>query len=132
MLKIYDVRDYISIDGAKWRVCGGGYKVTDEECEDLLVLHNASFDEVREFLSHGNLHGVWNDSTWLRHKPVIRIQYEGAFDLVTYRRFNAMSYKIEYTERKDVSFEWMTKHLSADQLIQYFKERGITTCPMNF
>ena len=132
MLKVYDVRDYISIDGAKWRVCGGGYKITDEECADLLVLDKASFAEVREFLSHGELHGAWNDSTLIRHKPVIRIQYEGAFDLVTYRHFDTMSYRIEYTERKDVSFEWLTKHLTADQFIQYLKERGITTCPMNF
>ena len=132
MLKIYDVRDCVSIDGAKWRVCGGGYKVSDEECENLLVLDKASFAEVCDFLNHGNLHGVWNDRTWPRHKPVVRIQYEGAFDLVTYRYFDTMSYKIEYTERNDVSFEWLTKHLTADQFIQYLKERGITTCPMNF
>lgn len=132
MLKIYDVCDYVSIDGAKWREVGGGYKITDEEREDLLVLDKASFDEVYEFLNHGRLHGVWNDSTLFKHKPVIRISYEDAFDVVTYRHFDTMSYKIKYTERKDVSFQWLMEHLSADQFIQYLKERGITTCPMNF
>lgn len=132
MLKIYDVRDYVSIDGTEWRTVGGGYKITDEECENLLVLDNASFEETRDFLSNGALHGVWNDSTYFRHKPIIVVHYSGAWDVVKYRRFNTMSYKIKYIERKDVSFEWLTNHLTADQFIQYLKERGINTCPMNF
>lgn len=132
MLKVYDVRDYISIDGAQWRFCDGGYKVTDEEREDVLVLDNSSFEEAREFLSNGALHGAWNDVTYFRHKPIIVVKYDGAWDIVKYRHFNTISYKIKYIERKDVSFEWLTKHLTADQFIQYLKERGITTCPMNF
>jgi hypothetical protein len=43
-----------------------------------------------------------------------------------------MSYKIEYEEWKEVTLEWIIKNLPADQTIQYLKERGITTCPMNF
>ena len=32
MLKVYNVYDYVSIDGAEWRRVGrSGYKVTDEE-----------------------------------------------------------------------------------------------------
>jgi hypothetical protein len=51
---------------------------------------------------------------------------------VEYKHFKSISYMQTYEERKDVSLEWIIKHLPADQAIQYLKERGITTCPMNF
>lgn len=134
MLKVYHVYDYVSIDGAKWRTVGGygGYKITDEEVETKLVLDNVSFEEAREFLSQNPLDGVLNDSTLLRNKPTIVVRYQDAWDWVEYRRFDTMSYKREYKEYENVSFKWLTEHLSADQFIQYLKERGITTCPMNF
>ena len=133
MLKIYKVRDYVSIDGADWRRVGDcGYRVTDEEVSDKLVLDNASFEEARAYLSEHILCSVWNGSTFFRHKPTVEVHYSGAWDPVVYRKFNTLSYKRKFAEDTNVSFEWMTKHLSADQLIQYLKERGITACPMNF
>ena len=133
MLKVYYVRDYVSIDGAEWRRVGAcGYKVTDEEVEDKLVLDNVSFDEAREYLSKNILGSVWNDSTFFRHKPTVAVHYTDAWDPVSYRHFKTLSYKRKFEEDKNVTFEWMTQHLSADQFIQYLKERGITTCPMNF
>ncbi len=134
MLKVYNVYDYVSIDGAKWRTVGsyGRYKVADEELENTLVLDNASFDETREYLSQHLLDGVWNDSTWFRNKPIIAVSYQDAWNSVEYRHFKTMSYKREYREDKNVSFKWLAEHLSADRFIQYLKERGITTCPMNF
>jgi hypothetical protein len=133
MLKVYNVCDYVSIDGTKWRTVGGyGYTVTDEEVENKLILDSVSFDEARKYLSENLLDGVWNDSTFFRHKPTIVVKYQDAWDSVEYRHFNTISYKREFKEDKNVTFEWMTGHLSADQLIQYLKERGITTCPMNF
>lgn len=133
MLKVYYVCNYVSIDGAKWRAIGNcGYKVADEECGTTLVLDNASFAEAREFLSQKMLDGVWNESTYFRHKPIIAISYRDASGWVEYRHFDTMSYKREYKEYENVSFKWLTEHLTADQFIQYLKERGITTCPMNF
>jgi hypothetical protein len=134
MLKVYHVYDYVSIDGAKWRTVGryGGYRVTDEEVETTLVLDDVSFEEAREFLSNTLLDGVWNESTFFRNKPVVVVSYQDAWDPVWYRHFKTMSYKREYEEYKSVTTKWIIEHLSADQFIQYLKERGITTCPMNF
>ena len=131
MLKVYNVYDRVSIDGAKWRTVGGyGYRVTDEEVKNKLVLDNVTFDEAREFLSQNILSGVWNDSTFFRNKPTVVVSYNDGWDPVSYRHFDTMSYKREFVEDKNVTFEWMTQHLSAEQLIQYLKERGITTCPI--
>ena len=133
MLKVYYVCKYVSIDGAEWRKVGhDGYRVVDGEVEDELVLDNVSFDEARKYLSENILAYVWNDSTCFRHKPTIVVHYSDAWDPVEYKHFNTLSYKREFVENKNVSFEWLTKYLTADQFIQYLKERGITTCPMNF
>jgi hypothetical protein len=94
------------------------------------VLDNLSFDEVHEYLSQNHLSGVWNDSTFFRNKPTIRVSYNDAWDDVEYRNFDKMSYKREFEEWKYVSLDWIMKHLSADQCIQYLKERGMTACPI--
>jgi KaiC/GvpD/RAD55 family RecA-like ATPase len=133
MLKIYTVVSYVSIDGAEWRSVGyAGYCCTDEDRDVKIILDNASFEEVREYNNAHFLDGVWNISTFWRNKPAIAIKYRDAWDDVVYKNFNTMSYKNVYTEDKNVSLEWLMKHLTADQTIQYLKERGITACPMNF
>lgn len=131
MLKVYNVNSYVSIDGAKWREVGHpGYKVSEEDKGTELILDNASFDDVREFLHHKHLDGIWNDSTLFRSKPTIAISYSDGWDPVLYRHFDTMSYKNELTEWTTVSLDWIMKHLSADKCIQYLKEHGMTTCPI--
>ena len=131
MLKIYDVNDYVSINGAKWRSVGGyGYKATDEKPENELILYDATFDEVYEYLEQNSLSGVQDDKTFFRKKPIIRVFYNDAWESVEYRRFNKMSYKREFKENKNVSLNWIMKHLTADECIQYLKDRGIAACPI--
>lgn len=128
MLKVYEVTDLVSVDGSEWRTVGGyGHKAA-EEVENKLILDNASFDEAREYLSKHYLCGVWNGTTFFRKKPTIQVEYNDAWDSVTYKHFNTISYKREFKEWENVSLEWIMKHLSADQTIQYLKDRGITTC----
>lgn len=131
MLKVYNVTDYVSIDGAPWReVSDTGYRVSDKELQTKLVLDEVSFDEAREFLSNNHIWGVWNYETLFRHKPIIAVSYYSNYEPVRYKHFNTISYKTEYTEWKDVSFDWLMKHFSAEQCIQYLKERGMTACPI--
>ena len=133
MLKVYRVYSCVSINGADWREVGrSGYKITDEEIFDRIVLEQASFSETREYLSQKIVDGIWNDVTFFRHKPIICVHYSGAWDPIYYRKFDTISYKIVYVEHRNVSMQWLMEHATADQAIQYLKERGITTCPMNF
>ena len=130
MLKVYDVTKLVSIDGAAWYEIGGGYKVANEKPENNLILYNASFDEVRDYLSNNHLAGIWNDNTFFLKKPTIKIQSRYGWDSVEYRRFKTLSYQIKYKEWTNVSLDWIIKNLSADECIQYLKERGMTTCPI--
>ena len=133
MLKIYTVVRYVSIDGAKWRSVGQvGYCCTDKDLDVKLILDKSSFDEVREYNQSHFLDGVWNYTTFWRKKPALAVKYRGAFDDVVYTKFNTMSYRNVYTKQENVTLDWLAEHLPADQTIQYLKERGITTCPMNF
>jgi hypothetical protein len=130
MLKIYLVTNYVSIDGADWREVGyGGYQAADQKPGDIEV-HNLSFDKVREYLETNRLDGVRNDATLFRKRPIISVRYTGAWDAVGYRHFDTLSYKREFKEWTDVTLEWIMKNLSADECIQYLKERGMTACPI--
>lgn len=133
MLKVYHIHDYVSIDGADWREVGGyGDKAINGDPETEIRLDNASFDEAREYLSQNYLSGVWNDTAFLRNQPTIRVSYNDAWDSVEYRNFDTISYKREFEEWTKVSLKWIIENLPAEQTIQYLKERGIATCPMNF
>lgn len=133
MLKVYWVYNYISVDGADWRQVGHSkYTIVDEEPETELILDNASFDEVYAYLTQNPLNGLYDDTTLFKKKPKIQVSYSDAWDAVFYRSFNTLSYKKVYEEMKNVTMSWLMEHTSADEFIQYLKERGITACPMNF
>ena len=133
MLKIYDVIDYVSINKQDWRAVGtNGFFCTDEDRDSKLILDNVSFSEAHEYLENNRLDGLKSDYTVWRPRPTVCVRYQDAFDVAVYSKFSAISYKRVYKENKDATLKWLMNHLSADQFIQYLKERGITTCPMNF
>lgn len=138
MFKIYKVKNYVSVDGADWRrvvfswFISTEYKTSNKSLKTQHILCDVSFNEAREYLQNNSLDGVFNDSTFWKNKPIVSVRYYDADDIVNYRHFNTISYKREYEEWKDVTLEWIIKNLSAEETIQYLKERGITTCPMNF
>jgi hypothetical protein len=130
MLKIYHVTNYISIDGADWReVRGDGYRVADST-PDLVLVENLSFDQAREYLSEHTIHGVHNDSTIWKKKPVVSVSYCDAIEPVRYKHFTTISYKKEFKEWTSVPMQWIIEHLSADECIQYLKDRGMIACPI--
>lgn len=131
MLKVYNVVSYVSVDGAKWRSVGySGYCCTDEDCSVKLILDNASFAEAREYLSNNFLDGVCNSASFWILKPTITVRHRDAWDAAVYKSFSTISYKNVYTEDKNVTLGWMMEHLSAEKVIQYLKERGMTACPI--
>ena len=130
MLKIYQKNNYVSINGDAWRVISYDEIASDKELETQLVLDNLSFDEARDYLLQNYLRGVWNDETFFRHKPTITVDYYSSFEPAKYKHFKTISYKTVYKEWTNVTLDWIIKHLSADECIQYLKDRGMTTCPI--
>ena len=104
MLKIYKVHNYVSIDGADWReVVWSWYmpiekKVSSEPIKTEYFLNNASFEEAYAYLQNSPLDGLGPSTTYWREKPRIWVRYDDAWDTVSYKHFNTISYKREYKE----------------------------------
>ena len=130
MLKSYKYKLQISIDGANWCTIDTDYTELREEHELTRVfIENYSFAEAHEWMCR-NWHNHWTAGyTFFKKRPKIKIQY-GYYTTETYKSFNTLSIRAIYEERmltmRDLQYE------DAELVIQYLKERGITTCPMNF
>lgn len=130
MLKVYRVESYVSIDGSDWWHVGvDGHAVRDDDPTEKILFENFTFEQCYEFLQGKGLDGIWRSKTFFRKKPMLYIG-EWFYESRPYTSFDTISYKYVYKEWESVSLEWIMKHLSADQCIQYLKERGITTCPI--
>ncbi len=130
MLKSYKYKLQISLNGADWCTIDIGHTEVREEHElTKIFIENYSFTEAHEWMLR-NLHNHWDAGyTLFKKRPKIKIQY-GLYTTETYTNFNTLSIRAVYEERpitmRDLQYE------DAELVIQYLKERGITTCPMNF
>ena len=130
MLKVYLVKSYVSIDDADWQQVGSiGHIVRDDKPTEKVFFENFTLKQCHDYLQEKRLDGIWSSYTFFRKKPMLYIG-DGPLSSKAYYSFNTISYKYVYKEWESVSLEWIMKHLSADQCIQYLKERGITTCPI--
>ena len=128
MLNIYKVTPYVSINNQEWREVynrGGLRMCKFEGNHEVQLLDNATFEECY----NTRLIGVYKDTSFFRNKPLIRIEYSYCDD-ETYKNFDSISYKLAYTEVKNISLQRIMSEFPADEAIQYLKERGITTCPI--
>lgn len=138
MLKVYRVKYCVSINGGEWREVKEGlnyHYVLRDECEptdQYLLPSTMTFQEFYEYIKSKPLHGV-NRGKSIFGKPYIRVMHDWSWDSwECYYKFNTISYRRVFEERTNITLSEIFKHFPADQVIQYLKERGITTCPMNF
>jgi hypothetical protein len=131
MLKVYTVQSYVSINGKEWQHVGvDGHTARDDDSTEKIFFENFTFEQCYEYLQEKSLDGIWFNQTFFRKKPMIHIGKGFCGVTSTYKYFDTISYKYVYKEWETVSLDWIMKHLSADQCIQYLKERGMTACPI--
>lgn len=130
MLKSYKYKLQISLNGAAWcTIDYGETKLCEEHEIEKVLIDNLSFAEAHEWMLH-NHRCQWEAGyTLFKKRPKIKIQY-GWSTIETYRSFDTISIRAIYEERPITMRE--LQYEDADTVIQYLKERGITTCPMNF
>lgn len=138
MLKVYKVEYYVSIDDGEWREVEEGlhynYVLKDEaESKEQAILPRAmTFQEFYEYIKSNPLYGV-NYGKNIFGKQYITLMYDWSWDSwESYYKFNTISYKRVFKECTNMTLSEIFEHFPADKVIQYLKERGITTCPMNF
>ena len=131
MLKVYRVGSYYKVDGEEWtRCCDTGYMIREETTENGKIhLDKVPWSCVYE---HPGLQGIHIGETFFRHRPYIEVSHSWSYDGRRFYQdgFKEFSYMDVYTERDTCSLEWIMKHASAEQTIQYMKERGMTACPL--
>ena len=126
MLQAYKVRTYIAVDDQPkkeiWRIgCG----LTEDELPKV-VTTTFSFQDC--FDKKLPTPAITTHKTFFRKRPYVRIEYDWE-DVKYYYDFDSITIERHY-EPDDITLNELFKKYSADQCIQYLKERGITTCPI--
>lgn len=131
MLKVYTVKSFVSIDDGEWQKVGtNGHLVADDATIDCqkIFFKNITFNQCWKLLDSSSFDGIYKDYTLFRRKPCIYVKGHNGW--IGYKSFNSISYKYVYEEDHYASLDWIMKHCSAEQCIQYLKDRGMTVCPM--
>ena len=137
MLKIYDVRSMFKINRQEWDVCGNlGWICEDESeiCKEVVILDKMRFYRALETIAANpnDYKGMSAGQTFFQHRPYIEISNPRYLECERYYAKDAhtISYKLVCQEKECVTLEWIMGHLSAEKAIQYFKERGMSICPI--
>ena len=126
MLKAYKVRTYIAVNDQPkkeiWRIgCG----LTEDELPRVVTTTFSFQDCFDEQLPTPAIKPC---KTFFRKRPYVRVEYDWE-DVKYYYDFDSITIERHY-EPDDITLNELFKKYSADQCIQYLKERGITTCPI--
>ena len=132
MLKIYTRKYWVSINNKEWEQVWRGKEImTDSPPSEAVIFDKLSFDECYELLQNVPMYHIRAGKTFFRKRPKVVIEYD--YDRIKhYTHFDTISCKVTYEEIKDASLYAIMRYFSAEETIQYLKERGVTTCPMNF
>lgn len=132
MLKIYTRKCWVSINNKEWeQVWWERDMMKDNPPSEVITANQLSFDEFYELLQHGSIDHIRAGTTFFRKRPKITIGYD--YDRKKcYTHFDTISFKVTYEEVTGATLYSIMRCFPAELVIQYLKERGITTCPMNF
>lgn len=134
MLKIYDPIYAVSIDGGPWERLEDPFDtnwlVTDEDLpETELLLDGVSFQEAYDYLRDNYISGARTCTTFFKDKPRLSLVYFNTGDRKYIKKCKWFCLLAKNRLRKNVTLDWILKHLEADQAIQYLTERGMGICP---
>ena len=126
MLKAYKSTTYIAVDDKpKREVFQKGYGLTEGELPDVTTTI-CSFQDC--FNTQFPTMAIYTDTTLFRKRPYVEIEYSWDWH-DRYYNFDSITIEIHY-EPYDITLNELFEDFSADQCIQYLKERGITACPI--
>ena len=135
MLKIYDPIYSVSIDGCPWKKLEDPFDtnwfVMDEKVPEVeLLLNGVSFEEAYNYLCDNYISGARTCRTVFKNRPQLSLLYFNNRNITYIKKCERFWLRVENRLRKNVTLDWILKHLEADQAIQYLTERGIGICPI--
>ena len=125
MLKAYLVKTYIAVNDKPKREVGYGYGLTEEELPRVVTTSWSFQDCLEKKLPTSSItHGT----TLFRKRPYVEIEYSWDWH-DRYYNFDSLTIERHY-EPYDITLNELFKEYSADESIQYLKERGMAVCPI--
>ena len=129
MLKVYNRQTYVSINGGPWEPVGRTIAIMSANNPiEKIIFENKTFEECFEYLKHHCMDEMSAGYTFFRHKPAVYIRYSYNLSSTYYKHFNTISCKHIYNENDDITLNDLMEDFAAKYVIEYLKERGITTC----
>ena len=129
MLNPYKVYTYISVnDEPLCKVESVGYGLAED---DSLNISETSYTFQEALTKKLPTPHITTGTTCFLKRPYVKITYSWCHE-ETYYNFDHITIQRCKLPWTDATLKDIHDYSSADQFIQYLKERGITTCPMNF
>jgi hypothetical protein len=129
MLKPYQVHTYISVNGGpKTEMQAVGYGLTEDELPNTVEVSYTFQEALTKKLPAPN---ITTGTTIFLKRPYVKIQYSWCNE-DEYYNFDKLTIERRKVPWTDATLQDIHDYSTADQFIQYLKERGIATCPMNF
>ena len=129
MLKPYKVHTYISVNGGpKTQVWSVGYGLTEEDLPNTTEVSYTFQEALTKELPTPH---ITTGTTLLFKRPYVEISYSWCHEDVYYN-FDHITIERRKTPWTTATLQDVHDYSTAEQFIQYLKERGITACPMNF
>lgn len=127
MLKPYKVYTYVSVnDGPKRQLWSVEYGLTEDELP-LVVEKSYTFQEAltRKWITPD----ITTGTTFLFKRPYVKIEYSWCSE-DEYYNFDHITLERIVEPWINATLKDVHDYSTADQFIQYLKERGITACPI--
>lgn len=127
MLKPYKVTTYVSVNGGpKNRMWSVGYGLTEDELPNTVETSYTFQEALTKKLPTPD---VKTDTTFFRKRPYVKISYSLFYE-DEYYNFDAITIERRKEPWTDATLKDIHDCSTADQFIQYLKERGMTSCPI--
>lgn len=124
MLQACKIKTYIKIDN-KSRLLDISYGLTEGELPNV-VATTYSFKDC--FNTELPTSYITTDTTLFRKRPYVEIEYDWDY-CERYYSFDSLTIEQHY-EPYGMTLNELFRQFSADECIQYLKDRGITSCPI--
>lgn len=126
MLQAYKVITYIAVnDEPKKEISKVGYGLTEDELPRVVTTTFSFQDCLDKQLPTP---AIKTYKTFFRKRSYVGVEYNWD-DVKQYYGFASITIERHY-EPYNITLNELFEEYSADQCIQYLKERGITTCPI--
>lgn len=139
MLKIYDLSQQFKIDDGDWESCGSTGWYCKEEREvipEILLADHLNWQDMKRLIEaapSGILDGFEIKKTFFFKRPYISVSvgwWPNEIGRLYQNNPHTISYRVLRKENTSISMEWILENLPADKAIQYFKDRGMSVCPI--